>query len=71
MLSIWNNNLETLKKDFKSEGKKFEFRSEEILDFAKKHYKELKKEDMIPWNGRYVISQAMCITPFSGETLLT
>lgn len=32
----------------------FKFRDKEILRFAKKHYRQMKKEGYSTWNGRYV-----------------
>ncbi|KAI8954915.1 hypothetical protein F4801DRAFT_530445 [Xylaria longipes] len=54
-IRIWKNNLKRVQKEFKTEGKEINCKSNEILEFAKKHYKELKESDnLIVWNGRQI-----------------
>ncbi|KAI8630080.1 hypothetical protein F5Y19DRAFT_431078 [Xylariaceae sp. FL1651] len=54
-IQIWDNNISRIQKEFNDEGKKIDLRRLEILDFAKKHYKELRdSDDLIVWNGRQI-----------------
>ncbi|KAI0452523.1 hypothetical protein F5B21DRAFT_506222 [Xylaria acuta] len=54
-IRIWKNNLRRVQKEFKTEGKEIDCKGNEILEFAKKHYKELKdSDDLIVWNGRQI-----------------
>lgn len=45
-----------LEKEFESEGKvagkDFVFDKKNVIKFARKHYDELEKEDLLVWNGR-------------------
>jgi len=49
---IWKNNLDMVARDYEKEGRKFEFRRDEILKYAKTHFKDLVKKELPVWNGR-------------------
>ncbi|KAI1359010.1 hypothetical protein F5Y08DRAFT_93202 [Xylaria arbuscula] len=54
-VQIWENNISRVQKEFDNEGKKIDLRRLEIIDFAKKHYKELRdSNDLVVWNGRQI-----------------
>ncbi|KAI1751862.1 hypothetical protein F4782DRAFT_170857 [Xylaria castorea] len=54
-IRIWKNNLRRVQHEFKIEGREINCKGNEILEFAKKHYKELKEsDDLIVWNGRQI-----------------
>ncbi|KAI0548396.1 hypothetical protein F4679DRAFT_551013 [Xylaria curta] len=54
-IQIWKNNLRRVQHEFKMEGKEINCKNKEILEFAKKHYKNLKdSENLIVWNGRQI-----------------
>lgn len=52
-LMIWGNNLDSLANNPDPKAR-VEFQRDEILKFAKRHYKNLKRDDMLPWNGRQI-----------------
>ena len=59
-MTIWENNLIAVEKD-RNQGLAIKCNKEEILRFAKKHFKELdsteskgRKKQLRVWNGRYV-----------------
>ncbi|KAK1254126.1 hypothetical protein MKX08_008121, partial [Trichoderma sp. CBMAI-0020] len=54
-VAVWENNIERIKKEFNRQSKKIEIDSEEIIAFAKAHFKELHDtDDLTVWNGRQV-----------------
>ncbi|KAI1740315.1 hypothetical protein F4680DRAFT_116087 [Xylaria scruposa] len=54
-IRIWKNNLRRVQHEFKMEGREIECKKKEILEFAKRHYNELKdSKDLIVWNGRQI-----------------
>ncbi|KAI1462622.1 P-loop containing nucleoside triphosphate hydrolase protein [Annulohypoxylon moriforme] len=53
-LQIWRNNLRGLNKDCEGQANHLRFQEEEIMEYARKHYKDLKKNDILPWNGRQI-----------------
>ncbi|UKZ64172.1 uncharacterized protein TrAtP1_005391 [Trichoderma atroviride] len=54
-IAVWENNIERIKKEFNGQGKKIEIDSEEIMAFAKAHFKELHDtENLTVWNGRQI-----------------
>lgn len=54
-LLIWRNNLKRIKIEFAKENKHIEIEEDDILRFAKRHFRELDKEPSLKvWNGRYI-----------------
>ncbi|KAI1479345.1 P-loop containing nucleoside triphosphate hydrolase protein [Daldinia eschscholtzii] len=53
-MKIWENNLERLKEELNTENRAVNFEKKEILRYAEKQYKRLKKLKLRPWNGRQI-----------------
>jgi hypothetical protein len=51
---IWKKNIKRIKADFKREKKDFTIEDKDILMYSKKHFKDLKKEHFLNWNGRQI-----------------
>ena len=47
-------NIETAKQLFEEKDKDIRIDDEDILRFAKKHYREMEDSGLGVWNGRYV-----------------
>ncbi|GAP85202.1 putative AAA family ATPase [Rosellinia necatrix] len=54
-IQIWENNIRRVQDEFQREGRKIECDANDIIKFAKRHYKELKhSDDLVVWNGRQI-----------------
>lgn len=53
-LKIWKMNIETATQLFEEKQKDIEIKDEDILRFAKKHYRKMEESGLGVWNGRYV-----------------
>ncbi|KAI1770757.1 P-loop containing nucleoside triphosphate hydrolase protein [Hypoxylon cercidicola] len=52
-LKIWENNLDSLAKS-QDTNARIQVQRDEILKYAKRHYKRLERHEMLPWNGRQI-----------------
>ncbi|RWA06679.1 hypothetical protein EKO27_g8426 [Xylaria grammica] len=53
-LKIWKNNIESLEAGIKDSQRQFQVESDEILEFAKAQYKDIKRRKLRRWNGRQI-----------------
>ncbi|KAI2782628.1 P-loop containing nucleoside triphosphate hydrolase protein [Daldinia loculata] len=70
-LQIWENNLNRLEDEFESEKREFKFPKKEILKYAEKQFKRLKKLQLRPWNGRQIrnaFQTAIAIANYEART---
>ena len=51
---IWRNHIQKAKDYFENKGKKYSFRKREIIEFSKRHFKDLSGQGSGPWNGRQI-----------------
>jgi ATP-dependent Clp protease ATP-binding subunit ClpA len=52
-LRIWRNNLKRVGREFKKEKKEIQFNTEQLIRFAKHHFRKLDEaRDLTVWNGR-------------------
>ena len=51
---IWRNHIQKAKDYFEKKGTKYSLRKRDIIEFSKKHFKDLSDQGSGPWNGRQI-----------------
>ena len=51
---IWRNHIQKAKDYFERKGTKYSLRKREIIEFSKRHFKDLSGQGSGPWNGRQI-----------------
>ena len=51
---IWRNHIQKAKDYFEKKGTKYSLRKREIIEFSKRHFKDLSGQGSGPWNGRQI-----------------
>ncbi|KAH0565033.1 hypothetical protein GP486_001572 [Trichoglossum hirsutum] len=67
---IWSNNLKRVKKDLERSDKLFLYDEEGIKKYGKVLYKELKRRNTEPWNGRQIrnaFQTAIALADYDGN----
>ena len=51
---IWRKHIQKAKDYFENKGKKYSLGKREIIEFSKRHFKDLSGQGSGPWNGRQI-----------------
>ena len=51
---IWRNHIQKAKDYFEKKGTKYSLRKGDIIEFSKRHFKDLSGQGSGPWNGRQI-----------------
>ncbi|KAM0800054.1 P-loop containing nucleoside triphosphate hydrolase protein, partial [Usnea florida] len=51
---IWRNHIQKANDYFEKKGTKYSLRRRDIIDFSKRHFKDLSGQESGPWNGRQI-----------------